>query len=483
MKGERPSIILATSNGTGMGHLARQLAVGLAAIEEARITLFSLSVALPTVTTLGITGEYCPGPDRAWIPQSSWAHYLADRLRFLVEEVEADVVVFDGVAPYRGITLARDRVPDTAFVWFRRGMWQPGVNDGQLWKSGLFDMVIEPGDIAGTADRGPTAKRPDPVRVPPVGLLEVIDRLTRKEAAEQLGIDSHRPTVLLTLGTGRLGDVAGPGEVILDALAEQSDWQICVATSAVATTSVPHGDDPRVIELRGVFPLVRYLGAFDAVVSAAGYNAVHEYIPAEMPTMLVPNRMTRTDDQVGRARFLGAQGLALVPDNETPEELGKLVRLLFDGRRRVSLRDACAALPLDIKTGGAAETADMLVDLAGSHRPKPITLGTRMRRVQDNRKESLKRMLGPEGTNRVRCLLGRPSVKTSGRLRVVAEGAGANTFDPEVRHLIITSDPEVDMLLGDNPVEHVLLEASDSYMSARRLLMDRHYEVISPSRD
>ena len=80
MNSNGPSFLLATSNGTGMGHLARQLAVGLAAMPDARVTLFSLSVGLPTVTGLGVPGEYAPGPERGWIPESEWAHYLAGRI-------------------------------------------------------------------------------------------------------------------------------------------------------------------------------------------------------------------------------------------------------------------------------------------------------------------------------------------------------------------------------------------------------------------
>ena len=74
------NILLATSNGTGMGHLTRQAAVALALSKENNATLFSLSLGLPLATGLGIRGEYCPSYDRPWIATSDWHAYLRDRL-------------------------------------------------------------------------------------------------------------------------------------------------------------------------------------------------------------------------------------------------------------------------------------------------------------------------------------------------------------------------------------------------------------------
>lgn len=474
----RPSLVLATSNGTGMGHLARQLAVGLAAAPEARVTLFSLSVALPTATSAEIPGEYCPGPDRGWIPETAWPHYLSGRLETLVREVSADVVVFDGVAPYRGITLAKSRLPETAFVWFRRGMWQGGVNEGQLWKSSLFDEIIEPGDLAQEADEGPTTTRGDAIEVPPVSLVEVVDRPTRDEAAAFLGIDPSRTTLLLTLGTGRLGDVTSPGSAVVNTVLESTDWQICVATSSVAQSRVSSNQSDRVIELKGIFPLARYLRAFDAVVSAAGYNAVHEYLPAGLPTLLVPNRLTRTDNQVGRADFLARRGLALAPRDGSAEAVEESVVRLVDDSTRGRLRQALADLPDEKKTGGARKTAAVLTRLANTFEPTPASAGLRLLRARDEAKEALKRRLGPEGTNRVRRLLGRPPIASFGRLQVAID-----TDPPRegVHRLTFSSDPSVSQLLGDEVVEHVLPGASDGYVSAREILVDRHYEVVSSS--
>jgi UDP:flavonoid glycosyltransferase YjiC (YdhE family) len=476
-------LLLVTSNGAGMGHLTRQLTVALAARERAESTLFSFSVALPVVADHGVPGEYCPSVERGWMPATSWHAYLRDRLVAITQEIGADVVVFDGVAPYPGIGMARPLLPDSAFVWVRRAMWQPGVNIGQLKKSTLFDLILEPGEIAHAADRGATATRDDAVRLPPMSMLEVIERLPRHEAAAGLGIEPDRPTALLTLGSGRLGDVKAPGTVVLETLLEDPDWQVCVTKPAIAQKAVPLGVDDRVIELRGIYPLVRYLAAFDAVISAAGYNAVHEFVPAGIPTLLVPNPATRTDDQIARASFLATHGLALMAQPGDPEAMVRGVRLLSDATARRELIAACAALPDEQKTGGAHAAADQLIDLPAGFVPQPPPFIERMRRLQRRGREAVKRALGEEGTAAVRRILGRtPLISTSDRLTVRIAGA---PHEAELWNgsgpmpLIFGTDIPARLIRNGGPVEHVLQGTSPEYTGTRRAIVEDYYDVAT----
>jgi UDP-N-acetylglucosamine--N-acetylmuramyl-(pentapeptide) pyrophosphoryl-undecaprenol N-acetylglucosamine transferase len=207
--------LLVTSNGAGMGHLSRQLSLALAAGHEDRAALFSLSLGLPQVLGQGVAGEYCPSYERDMVPRYYWNRYLRTRLVALSREIGAEAILFDGVAPYRGLLSTRQHLPDTAFLWMRRGMWIEGKGEAFLRKSAWFDTVLEPGDLGAAEDRGPTVGRSDAVRIPPVSMLEVIPRLSRRESAEVLGLDPDRPTILVTLGTGRLGDASAPGRVVL----------------------------------------------------------------------------------------------------------------------------------------------------------------------------------------------------------------------------------------------------------------------------
>jgi UDP:flavonoid glycosyltransferase YjiC (YdhE family) len=281
-------------------------------------------------------------------------------------------------------------------------MWRPGNNDFQLTKSSFFDLIIEPGDLAGEADRGPTADLDDANRVPPVTMLEVVPRDTRIEAAAALGLDPDRPTVLVTLGSGRLGSVSEPGRIVVSALLEDPEWQIAVTRAAIAEQHVPIVDRDRIVELHGVYPLVRHLSAFDAVVSAAGYNAVHEFLPAGIPTLLVPNPATRTDDQIGRADHLAGAGLALTAHPDGATELAAGVRRLSHPEVRSALTERLATLEEPARLGGAAATAALL---AGLPRRADATPGfTRPPPTRDFQrwKQRLMVVLGPRGTIDVR---------------------------------------------------------------------------------
>ena len=261
-------ILLVTSNGWGLGHLTRQLAIALAIGDRAETTMFSLSPGFPLAMDFGIKGEYCPSFTTQFIVRKEWDSYLQDRLIAFADEVRPDVLLFDGVAPYSGFMRAIAQL-DCVVGWLRRGMWREGSNEHQLRKIGGFDFVIEPTDLASEIDTGATTGA-ESLRVPPISLLEVMSQLDRDTAARELGLDPDRPTLLLTLGSGRLGDVAGPGSTALDVVLAHPEWQVAVTNSPVAVNLVPLVDDSRVIEIKGVYPLLRYFNAFDATVSAAG---------------------------------------------------------------------------------------------------------------------------------------------------------------------------------------------------------------------
>ena len=474
-----------TSNGAGMGHLTRQLSVALAAGDAAEATLFSLSVALPVVAEHGVPGEYCPSVERGWMPQTSWHGYLRDRLVAITREIGADAVVFDGVAPYPGIGLARPMLRDVPFVWVRRAMWRPGANTAQLKKGTIFDLILEPGEIAHDADQGATATRNDAVRLPPMSMLEVIDPLPRRDAAAALGIDPARPTVLVTLGSGRLGDVTAPGSVVMQALLDDPKWQICVTKAAIAEKAVPLVDKDRVVELRGVYPLVRYLAAFDAAVSAAGYNAVHEFVPAGLPTLLVPNPATRTDDQLARASWLAGRGLVLSALPDDPAAMAAAARTLSDSAVRYDLTAACSALPEPARTGGAHVAARRLIELAGGFAPSRPRLLEQVRRLQRRGRESVKQALGPRGTDAVRRLLGRTRMQETPEqliVRVVATPHEVELWNGSGPMPLLFGDHiPAHLIRNGGPVEHLLAGASPEYRARRRDLIDEYYDVATLS--
>jgi len=87
---EKPTIILATSNGVGMGHLARASAIALALKEYANPIIVSMAGGIAEIPEfMGIRCEYIPGRDRMWMSREKWDAYLRDRLMALADETGA----------------------------------------------------------------------------------------------------------------------------------------------------------------------------------------------------------------------------------------------------------------------------------------------------------------------------------------------------------------------------------------------------------
>ncbi len=469
------SVLLVTSNGTGMGHLTRQVAIGLSLVGEDRPTIFSLSVGLPLAVGLGVTGEYAPSYDRPWISGREWHGYLRDRLIAVVEETGAEVVLFDGVAVYPGIAMASATLRDVAFAWLRRGMWQEGTNIGQLRRAGHFDLVIEPGDLAGE-DRGPTAGARNVQQVAPVSLVEVIEPHPRVEAREALGLPLDVDIALLTLGSGMLGDVAGPGRVAIETLLSESDVHLAVTSSAVARNRIDIASADRITHLEGVYPLVPFLRAFDFAISSAGYNAVHELVPAGVPSLFVANTSTRTDDQVARSRRLSTLGLGLQALDHQPSEVITAIQQLLAKDARAEIAEAAAATRKQVV--GAGETALATVRLAtgfDTRRRKPsVAIADTVQRAKD----SVKGALGEERTDSLKRMLGREPTPRGQRTTVhLVSSPVARDGDGPVPLAVTSQLTRADLELG-TPIEHLLPGSSDDYRARRLELVGDYYDVV-----
>ena len=363
---EKPTIILATSNGVGMGHLARASAIALALKEVANPIIVSMAGGIAEVPAfMGIRCEYIPGRDRMWMSREKWDMYLRDRLLALVEETNAKVLSFDGVVPYPGVIATKNANPELKLVWVRRGLWQKKPQRFILGlQSKMMDKIIEPGDIARAYDFGPTAKRKDSVLTSPVSLFRKQDAMSRDDARRALGLDLNRPTALVQLGTGD-SDVNEKMTAALSGLLGWKDLQVVLTKAPVdkdGKSLAPEGLDLKVVRY---FPLAKVLHAFDAGICATGYNGVHELLPAQVPTVFVSN-IRGTDDQEARAQWCNDFGYALRADQADLFDITEKVKMLQDVAVRTRLSEKCAELP---NTTGGEEIATMLCELALAQTP------------------------------------------------------------------------------------------------------------------
>ena len=352
----KPTIILATSNGIGMGHLTRASAVASELKDFANPIIISMASGVVEVPKIAdVNFEYVPGRDRKWMGRFEWDKYLRDRIVALIDETDAKIVSFDGVVPYPGIIGIKSIRPKVKLVWVRRGFWQKTSQRHLLnLQSKMMDLIITPGDFGQSYDKGPTAGRSDSTVVKPISIYNQQTSLDKVAARNLLGLDQTRPVVLVQLGIGE-ADLNAKMTAALKGLITWPDLQVVLTKEPVTSTGenlAPAGLDMKVIRH---FPLANVLNAFDAAICAAGYNSVHEELAANIPTLFIPN--TRgTDNQAERARWAADNKVALTVDQSNLDQITIMVSKLSDSKLRQELAKNCANLP---QVTGATEVANI----------------------------------------------------------------------------------------------------------------------------
>jgi hypothetical protein len=359
---KRRRILCVSSNGAGMGHLTRLLAMARRADPSVQPIFLSVSSAVPVIRREGFPYEYFPSRGALEVSTADWNPLFEQRMRQALRVHRPAAVVFDGTWPYKGLLSAREEAPDALFVWSRRGMWREGTHAEHLGLSSRFDLIIEPGEFAAPADRGPTAGRDDAIRVRPITLLDDTDLLPRDEAAKELGLDPTRLAALVTLGAGNINDISTELNSITAALLEVPDLQVVTTRPTIARTAARSTD--RVHQV-SYYPLSRCFNAIDLAFAAAGYNSFHEQIAFAVPTAFVPNVLTQTDDQDARARHAGETGTGVyLPQAEGPA-LAEAVARLTDPDARALVADRCRQLYPGNGAGEAIAHVQHLIGVRG----------------------------------------------------------------------------------------------------------------------
>ncbi|HET6481272.1 MAG TPA: glycosyltransferase [Actinoplanes sp.] len=255
--------------------------------------------------------EYLPSRDV--LEEARWTALVRDRLAHLIELHRPQVVAVDGV-PHEGVVAAVRENESVVWVWIRRAMWKRGVGHEYLVEGKVFDHVLEPGEFAALADDGATATdRASSHQVEPITLLDAGDLLTIAAARAELDLD-ERPAALI-----RLDDPVLAGRTA--ERLEGHGFQVVRATVGK-----------------------ELLGAFDLVVSAAGYDSYHELLRFGIPSVFVPARDTTLDDQVGRARHADASGVALYVGDPATDELELALDAAVRPEVQAALRRRCEEL-------------------------------------------------------------------------------------------------------------------------------------------
>ena len=314
---------------------------------------------MPVVETAGYPVEYIPFHVYTNSDPEPWNRWLAEQLGQIARFHDTRVIVFDGSMPYYGVVRAVAPA-ETKAVWIRRAMWQAQQNMGDaLERSRFFDLVIEPGDVAESLDRGASVgdDRAPVLKVPPISLLDAHDLHDRSSAAARLQIDPTRPSVLIQLGSGWNRDLACMLDTVLNAIAERSELQPVLVEWLISHRALDIW--PHVPRLKG-FPIAKYYNAFDFTISAAGYNSFNEIITFGLPAIFIANQHPMMDDQAARALYAVNNEAAFQLPETQLDGIGNLLDLMLDENVRAVMRMNCRRLA---RTNGASLAADAIAAL------------------------------------------------------------------------------------------------------------------------
>lgn len=340
-------------NGSGMGHMNRCLAYARHMRSGAESGFFSLSSAVEFIEEMGFAADYFVSPFWSNNTTYDWNCELTVRFGLMLERVRPNVMVFDGTWPFQGFLAAcRAYGRPLKKVWSNRGLLKKDAKAVPVDES-FFDLLIQPGELGADYSETAMPNGGKKITVPPVALLDNKELLDRVEARRQLRLEQQGRYALFSLGPGNLKDIDGLGHQLIRQF-QAKGFKIVWACAPISVRDV---ELPPTVKPISVYPLARYLRAFDVFVGAAGYNTCCEVAQTQIPSLIVPNTLL-ADDQMARARLLAAHAPVIVSPCETEQECNVAAEELLE------LAEGHRPFPCPLPLNGAALAAKAILRLA-----------------------------------------------------------------------------------------------------------------------
>jgi len=351
-------ILFMPTNGCGLGHVTRTLAVARRLKEmhpNVEIIFFTTSFALNIIQKEGFLSYYFPSMDffPDYIPQKDIDDDLEEQLIKIVKRHKIDTLVYDGVYPYACLVNAIEKSSLQNTIWIQRGMHKSGKTPIVIEREDYFNLIIVPGEA--NKNYNAFQKNSRFQYCPPIVYSYKEELLPKEFVLNMWNLDPDKKTVYIQLGEGLYEDINSLIFKIIEVLKKNKDLQIVLGESIIAHKRYPI--DPNIFIIRD-YPNSIYFNAFDFAIITGSYNTFHEAIYFGVPTILFPTKVTGTDDQIARAKIAEELGTGFVFTDFNPKKFKNAVSKILNPNINQSMRNNSK----DVFENGAYLAAKYIVE-------------------------------------------------------------------------------------------------------------------------
>lgn len=332
-------ILFMPTNGGGLGHLTRTLAVARRLKQmypNVEIIFFTTSFALNVIIQEGFLAYYFPSSNflPSNIDEKEVNTALENQLISIILRHNIDTLVFDGVYPYTYLVNTIEKIKRLNAIWIQRGMHKSGKSKLILQREKFFNLIIVPGEANQNKNILSNNNRYYPC--PPIVYLNKDELLPKDMVLKMWNLDPNKKTVYIQLGEGLYNDVNSLIFKIVKNLKSRKNLQIVLGDSIIAHKR--YNVDPDIFIIRD-YPNSIYFNVFDFAIITGSYNIFHETIYFGVPTIIFPTKETGTDNHHARAKLALNLNTGFVFNDFNDIEFEKAVNKLLDPSINQVMRD------------------------------------------------------------------------------------------------------------------------------------------------
>ncbi|MCK2045078.1 MULTISPECIES: hypothetical protein [Chromohalobacter] len=325
--GDQKTYLFVPINGAGLGHLTRSLAIAKAvraSDPNAKIVFLTTSIGITLVHREGFLCHHLPpfSLTGEGVSTRKWNNLFFKTLVNVLKLHHPSTVVFDGSSPYLGFRSVMRSYKQLRYIWIKRESYKNNVNRGRLKKlAGLFSLVIHPTEVYSVFCENEFGSS----YVNPIVLLEKEQLFTREKARKLLGLPLNETVAYIQLGAGNINGTDELESKVISLLKKKGIYTV-LARSPISLKEDCGIEADKLME---GYPNSKYFNGFDFLVIAAGYNSICEAFFYGIPSIVIPNFETGTDDQVMRAKSVEPLGPFWTLENYTDDNFKIILENIY----------------------------------------------------------------------------------------------------------------------------------------------------------